>query len=414
MSPKKQATPKGMKFTCTREALGAAISTVIKAAAERSTLPVLGNILIAALDSQIVRIAATNLELTIVTAITAQVKQVGAITLPARTFADYINTMPLDTVEIEANPKTQTATIKCAQFNGHIKGVDAEEFPIINLQPQSDRTFHVEPDVFKEKMKQVAVSVADNNMARPALEGVLFELNGNTLTVTSADGFRLTTSGMTIIAPKEKHTAKAIVPSKAIDNAVRLTKEQETPVGITFGDDTVTFHLERDTVTTKVIEANFPDYHQIVPKSNAVRTRVNVVELQRAIQASSVFARWSSNTILFDIQNQNWSDAHITVQATSAETGDNVAVVDATVDGDGHQFALNGRYVKDVLGTLNCPFVEILTETPETPVVLKQPSNNDYTHVIMPMSLKYWKSNTGSKDGAPGMEQDDETEGDEE
>lgn len=378
-------TSDGMSISVLQETLAGAIGAVIKAAKERSTLPVLSSLLIEGVDEGTARVSATDLEMAITSTFGAKVGRVGAICLPARSLQDYVSALPQGAVSIQVNAVTQTAEFQCGRYKGHIKGTDASEFPAISSPAPSAYTLYAEPAAFEKAMRQVVVSTAVDD-SRPVLTGVVFEWNGRTLRLASADGFRLTELTLPVTAPLENFTAKVIVPRRAVLEAIRLGKGQDEPIRITLKEDSVVFHFENDTISTQVIEGNFPDFEQIIPKHSAVTTKLSVAELQRAIQASTPFARDAHNIVVFEINNANGSGAHVGIRATSAQTGNNNTMLDAEVNGEGHQFALNAQFVKEVLATFGGEF-EILTNSAETPVVFRQPKDDDYVHVIMPMHL---------------------------
>src|SRR3972149_4002741 len=119
-----------MRVSCLQENLAKGLSIVGRAVAARSTLPVLGNILLAT-DNGRLKLAATNLEIGITCWIGAKVEEDGAITVPARTFVDLINALPPDRIDMEVSVRTPTRGLRSGRFETHIKGIDAQEFPLI-------------------------------------------------------------------------------------------------------------------------------------------------------------------------------------------------------------------------------------------------------------------------------------------
>src|SRR6478735_757963 len=142
-----------MKVSVSQDNLARGIAIVSRAVATRSTLPVLGNILLATEGGRL-KLAATNLEIGITHWTGAQVQTEGAITVPARQLADYVNALPPDRVDMELNPKTQTLHLKCARYDANIKGVDASEFPIIPTIGDNTNKILIEPDILKELITQ--------------------------------------------------------------------------------------------------------------------------------------------------------------------------------------------------------------------------------------------------------------------
>ena len=119
-----------MRVSCLQENLAKGLSIVSRAVSTRSTLPVLGNILIEARGSQL-RLAATNLEIGINCWIGAKVDDEGAITVPARLLSDFVNSLPPERVEMELSTRTQTLHLRCARIDANLKGIDSSDFPIM-------------------------------------------------------------------------------------------------------------------------------------------------------------------------------------------------------------------------------------------------------------------------------------------
>jgi DNA polymerase-3 subunit beta len=381
-----------MKVSVPQENLARGISIVNRAVATRSTLPVLGHILLAT-DGGRLKLAATNLEIGITHWSSAQVKTEGAITVPARQLADYVNALPPDTVDMELNPKTQTLHLKCARYDANLKGVDASEFPIIPTIGESagraaSQKILIEPDTLQELIAQAIFSVAQDD-TRPVLTGVLAKFDKDTVTFASADGFRLSVRSA-VLDSKVSAPLSIIIPAKALADVARIMGDQDAPVeiAVTENRSQVLFHLANTDLVSQLIDGNFPDFNQIIPKSYTTRTVMNTNDLQNAVKAASVFARESSNTVRLNISSGNdMGGGRVVITAQSAETGDNVGEIDATVEGDPIEIAFNARFLADVLGVLNAPQVALETTGASSPGVVKPVNREDFTHVIMPMHI---------------------------
>lgn len=394
-----------MKVSCLQENLAKGLAIVGRAVAARSTLPVLGNILIAT-DNGRLKLAATNLEIGITHWIGAKVETEGAITVPARQLTDYVNSLPPDRIDIELNTRTQTLHMKCARFDANIKGVEASEFPVIPTVGDETK-ISVEPDVLREMIEQAAFSAATDD-SRPVLTGILAKFDksadpakGNSLTFAAADGFRLSVRnailGSTLEAP-----LTVIIPARALIEVSRITGDQEEPIqiAVTENRSQIMFHLATTDVVSQLLDGNFPDYNQILPKAFTTRTVVNTSDLQSAVRAAAVFARDASNIVRLNIQPVASAGSEmppeaavgsgagkVVVAATSAETGDNVGEIDAQVNGDPVEIAFNARFLGDVLNVLHAPQVLLETNSPASPGVFKPVGRDDFTHVIMPMHI---------------------------
>jgi DNA polymerase-3 subunit beta len=386
-----------MKVSCLQENLAKGLSIVGHAVAARSTLPVLGNILIAT-DNGRLKLAATNLEIGITHWIGAKVETEGAITVPARQLTDYVNSLPPDRIDIELNARTQTLHLKCARYDANIKGVDASEFPIIPTVGDETKII-VEPDVLREMIEQAAFSAATDD-SRPVLTGIFAKFDksadpakGNSMTFAAADGFRLSVRNAALSSTLDAPIT-IIIPARALIEVSRITGDQEEPIqiAVTENRSQVMFHLANTDVVSQLLDGNFPDYNQILPKGFTTRTVVNTSDLQSAVRAAAVFARDASNIVRLNIQpvpgpSNEMGAGKVVVAATSAETGDNVGEIDAQVSGDPVEIAFNARFLGDVLNVLHTPQVQIETNSPASPGVIKPVGRDDFTHVIMPMHI---------------------------
>jgi DNA polymerase-3 subunit beta len=181
-----------MKLTSLKDTLDAGLDMVARAVRERSTLPVLSNVLLATEGGRL-KLAATNLEIGITCWIAAQVETDGAITVPARTFADLVDALPQDAVSMALNG-AHTLKLQAGRFKSTLKGIAAEEFPVIP-GVEGDGAVHTEcfsiaPDTLRAMIDQVVFAAAKDE-SRPILTGVLAKFDGKAFTLVAADGFRL-------------------------------------------------------------------------------------------------------------------------------------------------------------------------------------------------------------------------------
>jgi DNA polymerase-3 subunit beta len=177
-----------MKVTVLQESLAHGLSVVSRAVSPRSTLPVLSNVLIAT-DEGRLRLSATNLELGITCWVGAKIAEEGSTTVPARTFADLVGTLPAESVDLALNTSTQTLNVRCGASNTDIKCIDAQEFPPLPV-PDLDGAIQLNVADFKEMVQQV-IFAASVDEARPVLMGVLMLVDKDAITMAAADGFRL-------------------------------------------------------------------------------------------------------------------------------------------------------------------------------------------------------------------------------
>ncbi|MGD2105308.1 MAG: DNA polymerase III subunit beta [Anaerolineae bacterium] len=376
-----------MKVSCLQENLAEGLSIVGRAVSPRSTLPVLGNILLAT-DGGRLRLSATDLEVGINCWIGAKVEEDGATTVPARTIIDLINALPPGQVDLELVVRTQTLNLRAARSEANIKGIDAQEFPIVTSPQEGATGIPVEPDVLRTAVEQVAFAAATDE-SRPILTGVLARFDNNQLTLAAADGFRL--SVRTVDLPDAiSDPFSIIIPAQALTELRRISGHQEDPIAIhvTPERNQVIFELTDVVLVSQLIDGNFPDYRQIIPADRNTHTVIDTAAFLKACKMAQIFARDAANISRIQVQpGSELEPGHVRVSATSAETGEDVSEIDASIDGHSIEIAFNVKYLIDVLSVAKAPQVSLDTTTPSSPGVIRPVGEAGFTHVIMPMHL---------------------------
>ncbi len=373
-----------MKLSCMQDNLNRGLSVVSRAVSARSTLPILGNILLST-DNGRLKLAATNLELGITTWIGAEVEQEGTITIPARLLTDFVNTLPSEKVIIEVTGGHKVR-VSAGHSSADIHGMDAEDFPVIPTVTD-EPTVKIEPGLLKEMISQVAFAAASDD-SRPVLAGVLVKFESGNLTMAAADGFRLAVKEHEVEVDTTE--ISVIVPAKALDALARLIGDAEEKVEITVTPNRsqILFHSENVDIISRLVDGNFPNYTQIVPKQHETRTVVDTQEFLRATRRAFIFARDSQNVVRLQLEpGDDLTPGRILITATAAEMGSGEDELQATIEGAGGQIAFNAKYLADVLAVVTTGQVALETQTANAPGVIKPIGNGSYTHVIMPMHM---------------------------
>ncbi len=382
-----------MRISVLQENLAKGLSIVGRAVATRSTLPVLGNILLETDQSQL-KLSAMNMEIGINCWVGAMIEEEGAITVPARLLSDFVNSLPKERIDMELQVRTQTLHLRCSRYEANIKGIDASEFPIIPTHRRETTLPAVElpPAKLRRMIDQVAFAAATDE-SRPTLTGVYTRFDGDRLKLVATDGFRLGVR-TTVLEEPALASVGVIVPARALTElsriigSVEVGEEDGVQVTVTEARNQVMFHLPGVDLVSQLIEANFPDYNKIVPTSYNTRAVVDTAEFLKAVRLSYLFARDSANIVRFNVVPGD--PGKLVLTASSAEMGDNEAVVDALVEGEPLQAAFNAKFMIDVLQVVDTPQVLFELISPARPGVFRPvgAGEEEYIHVIMPMSPK--------------------------
>ncbi len=400
-----------MRVSCFQENLAKGLSIVGRAVSSRSTLPVLGNILLEAKDNQL-RLAATNLEIGVNCWIGARVDDEGATTVPARLLTEFVNSMPPERIDMELAVRTQTLHLHCERFDANIKGIDATEFPIIPTVDNGDgpeqtaevlegATIALETAGLRKMIDQVVFAAATDE-SRPTLTGVEVSFRGDRLSMAATDGYRLSVRTVQLEEPFAEDIT-VIVPARSLAELGRIIADadQERPVQVTVtqarnqilfrvwgkgGEARGAYH--QVDLVSQLIDAKFPDYRAIIPKTHNTRTVVFKDALLQAVRVAHLFARDNANIVRLKIQPGNGEHQGILeLLASSTEMGDNVNRLDAMVEGDELEITFNARYLIEVLSQIDEAQVVLETTQPNRPGTIRPLGMGleEFLHVVMPM-----------------------------
>lgn len=403
-----------MRVSCLQENLAKGLSIVARAVSTRSTLPVLGNILLEAKSGQL-RLAATNLEIGINCWISAKVDDEGAITVPARLLLDLINGLPPERVDMEATVRTQTLHIRCNRIDANIKGIDAKDFPLIaTISGQGEAedgamqidgsALELEPANLRKMIDQV-VFAASTDESRPTFTGVEMTLGDGRLGMVATDGYRLSVRSAGVESNGSAFTGTVVVPARSLGEVARICSDGDPARKVTmmipegnrnqilfqvWGNNETRGSFHRVELVSQLIDARFPDYRAIIPKARETRTVVDTAALLKAVKLASLFARDNANIVNIAIQPGEAAGGEggvLKLTAASAEMGDNENQIDAMVEGVDLAIAFNAKYLIDMLSQIDQPQVLIETTKPTRPGSFRPVGmgEEEFLHVVMPM-----------------------------
>jgi len=336
-------------------------------------------------DSGRLRLTATNLEVGINCWVPAKVEDEGAITVPAKLFIDFVNSLPPGNVELSLNVRTKTVHIKAGPYEANIKGLDAEEFPIIPQIPDKPTT-RMAQGTLRRMISEVAF-VAATDDSRPVLTGVLTTFAGEMITMAAADPYRLSVRHARLL-DRVDPPIEVIVPAKSLFEVARIVGDSDdatVDILVTPNKSQVIFHTDEADLVSRIIEGQFPNYRQVIPTTSNTKIVAQREELLKATRLASYFARDAANMLRFQVDPS--SDPPLVISANAAEVGDNTGRVDATVEGQPTTIAFNSRFVADALSSLSAPEIALELGGPLAPGVVRIVGDDSYLHVVMPLRI---------------------------
>ena len=374
-----------MNLSVMQENLARGLGIVSRAVASRATLPVLANVLLRTEDGGL-KLTATNLEIGITCWVPGKVEDGGEITVPARLLTDLVGSLPPQKIELELSPKDRSLKVTCGGSRASIKGIEADEFPVVGAIGDAALTA-VDARVLREALGEVVFAAASDE-SRPILTGVLTRLEGDTMTLAAADNYRIAVRTVVLARPVPTETT-IVVPGRSYAELIRILPDAEAPVEITITPNRsqVLFHVEGIDLVSRLIEGQFPNYEPVVPRKDAWTSRATLDReaFLAGTRRASFFARDSANIVKVEVGGEDGENPGVTVSAHAVDIGDNADTLDATVEGAPTTIAFNARYLTDVLGALGAEEAVLELSGPLAPGVIRGVGKDDYVHVIMPV-----------------------------
>jgi DNA polymerase-3 subunit beta len=362
-----------------QENLARGLQVVSRAVSARSTLPVLNNVLLRTEDGGL-KLTATNLEIGIIYWVPGKIETAGAMTVPARLLTDIINGLPAnERVDLEQQAQ-ETLHITAGRFETHVKGIDAEEFPAIPSAGERPTT-RIPQNILRHALEEVTFAAATDE-ARPILTGVLAKFEGNQLTLAAADNYRIAVKTIPVLDAVEE--TSVVVPARSLHELSRVLADTDDPIDLVLSPsrNQILFHLEGVDLVSRLIDGQFPNYQQVIPKSYTTRATVDRDQLLKAVRLASLIASSSANIVKLHVGKD--TETGVTVSA-AADVGDNKSDVEAQVEGDGTTIAFNARYLIDVLANVGADQFSIELNGPLSPGVFRPVEDGQYVHVVMPV-----------------------------
>lgn len=365
-----------MEIEVSQDKLSKALNNVSRVAVGKVTLPVLNNVLIR-VDNNKVSLITTNLDMAVVDYLPVINSKDGVTTVPAKLLAEFVSNLPKDeTIKITTNDTK--ITITSGKYTSTINGSPADDFPELpELDDEKAVVFKMGIEEFKHGISQVAIA-SSNDLTRPALTGIYFNTKDNTLAIAATDGYRLAEKKLIKNVQSE---ISVIVPTNSLQEVIRSINEDMEEVEISFNADLVRFRLGEIEIVSKLIDASFPDYQRLIPKESDIHISVNRSELSRVTKLAALFARKTNGAIICEAKKPDV----FSVKSAASELGENDSSIETAVDNEG-KVTLNSRFLVDALNVLDASDIDFNFSSSAAPVVLRNKNDQNYTHIIMPLS----------------------------
>lgn len=374
-----------MKISILQENLSKALNQVSRAVSNRPNIPVLANVLIEAEKGK-VKLSATNLDIGINTWLGADIAEEGQITVSAKLLTEFVNS--LSSGKIELIQIKNTLEVKSVDNRAEFTIIPASDFPNVPVAENSP-IIKVNAVAFARGVAQTAFATAVDD-SRPVLTGLLLEATERKVSLVGVDGFRLSKKVMKLEeGPKDDF--KEIVPARSLSELEKIITEEAQAedlleVYLLANKNQLTFKIGNTEFTTRMIEGEFPDYQQILPKGKNVSFKILKDELAHTVKIAAIFARnVIGNKVRFRYEPEK---KYVELLATVVDVGNNESkVAIKSPEGEKLETAYNIKFMMDMINAIGGDEIIYETEGITAPGVFKDKEDPDFLHIIMPMRL---------------------------
>jgi len=367
------------KFSCEKALLSAAIGTVSRAVAAKSSIPALEGILVTA--GERVMLTGYDLETGIKTSFPGNIEAMGSAVLDTRLFGDIVRRMPDDIITVTCGDDL-AVTIESGISCFHLTALDAGEYPALNLI-QEDDGISIKQNLLKSMIGQTLFAVSEN-MARPIHTGSLFDVEGSTLTVVSVDGYRLALRREEL-DENDLGDTSFVVPGKALNEVERICSEVSEEIALIKMDNKyVMFHIDDTILVSRRLEGDFLNYKKAIPRQNPT---VLTVDRRALIAGVERVALIISDKLKSPVRCK-FEDGLVKLN-TSAVIGTAYDECPVEGDGGGLEIGFNDRYLLDALKNANVDRLRIELNTGVSPCILVPAEGEEkFVYMVLPVRLR--------------------------
>ena len=364
-----------MELSVTQENFARALSAVGRVASSKTQLPILSNILLRT-DGNRLLVAATNLEIATTQYIGAKIAKPGAITVPARLISEFVSSLPKDSIDIKV--VNNNIHLKSGNYISIINGVIADDFPELpTINEKSSISYTINIEDFKQSVSQTIIT-ASSDSTRPVLTGVYWHSHEGQLYLAATDGYRLSERRLV----ETMSEVSAIIPVQTLQEVLRTIVDDSDTIDILFDETQVRFRINEAEIISRLVDGNFPDYRQLIPKKTDTNAIVAKQEFVRVTKIAGLFARESGGSVTVTVDDTKKT---VSLHSIASELGENTSELSAEVNGEG-QVTLNSRYLSEALSVLDDDTIEFGFSGKLSPCILKSTKKDtNYYHVIMPL-----------------------------
>jgi DNA polymerase III subunit beta len=374
-----------MRAVCNTEAFGRKLALVSRGVSARSTIQLLGGILLEAADGAL-RLSATDMEISVQTSSPAEVEEEGRVVIPARIFNDIVRALPAGSFSLEHDDSGGTVRLAAGENEYRIRTYAADDFPQLPGF-DAEAAFRMSGEVLVETVEKVSRSYSRDE-TRPVLTGILISFEENRVRMVTTDSYRLSIKETELATTAFEGSREAIIPARAMQEVSRIfSGSEEEEVEVSLSENQALFRVGDVLFGTRLIDGNFPEYRRLLPTTFEREISVSREELLRTLRRVNLFAQRQTPPVPVSL---SFSEGAVEVIVRNGEVGEAHERLEATSEDD-FLISFNPGYLLDGVSAVDTEKVVFKLNEALKPGLIVPGENGgtgeepDFLYLIMPM-----------------------------
>jgi DNA polymerase III subunit beta len=371
-----------MRAVCNTDTFSKKLALVSRGVSARTTIQLLGGILLEA-GGEVVRLSATDMEISVQTSSPAEVEEEGRVIIPARIFNDIVRSLPGERFSLEHDGTAGTVRLVAGDNEYRIRAYAADDFPQLPGF-EAESAFKMSGELLVETVEKVARSYSRDE-TRPVLTGILISFEDSRVRMVTTDSYRLSIKETELATTAFEGSREAIIPARAMQEVSRIfSGSEEKEVEVALSENQALFRVGDVLFGTRLIDGNFPEYKRLLPTSFEREISVSREDLISTLRRVNLFAQRQTPPVPVSL---SFSEGSVEVIVRNGEIGEAHERLEATSE-DEFLISFNPGYLLDGVSAIDTEKVVFKFNEPLKPGLIVPGTNGDepdFLYLIMPM-----------------------------
>ncbi|MEE9350646.1 MAG: DNA polymerase III subunit beta [Thiotrichaceae bacterium] len=369
-----------MKLTISRESLLPVLERATGVVEQKSTTPVLSNVLLSTSEKGL-RIIGTDLDTEISGTVDNEgIQSHGSTTVSAKKLVDICKALPSDSI-IEMSLDAGTLSLKCGRSLFHLATLPSDDFPFLDNINLSAQITLVENE-FLDLLNQTAYAMAQHDV-RYYLNGLFLHANDGKITTVATDGHRLACCSLHVSGQKDMSEVSIIIPRKGINELTRLlSSDSKTNIDLELSDNHIRLQKGNIRFTSKLIDGKYPDYQAAIPSATLHTIDLDRIQIKETLSRVAILSNEKFRGVLLKL-----SSGLLTIRSDNPDRETAEDSIDINYTGDDFSVGFNVNYLLDAINNLTGDTITFSLNTVESSTLIQSSDNPNSMSVVMPVRL---------------------------